>query len=107
MGVPAASPPCPLERATAPDGQPSQQPIGSTHGDNHCHRAHDPRSSLLPLVVLSLCGFTSVTTELMPCGLLTRIASDLGAGIAAAGTRTSVYAAAIVVTVLPLTRKLR
>ncbi|MFE4834496.1 MFS transporter [Arthrobacter sp. NPDC056691] len=62
------------------------------------------RSSLLPLVVLSLCGFTSVTTELLPSGLLTGIAADLGAGIAAAGFLTSAYAAAIVVTVLPLTR---
>ncbi|MFK4296666.1 putative MFS family arabinose efflux permease [Arthrobacter sp. GAS37] len=62
------------------------------------------RSSLLPLVVLSLCGFTSITTELLPSGLLTRIASDLGTGIAGAGSLTSVYAAAIVVTVLPLTR---
>ncbi|WP_284981663.1 MFS transporter [Arthrobacter sp. efr-133-TYG-118] len=62
------------------------------------------RSSLLPLVVLSLCGFTSVTTELLPSGLLTRIAADLGTGIAGAGSLTSVYAAAIVLTVLPLTR---
>lgn len=62
------------------------------------------RSPLLPLVVLSLCGFTSVTTELLPSGLLTRIAPDLGTGIAPAGALTSVYAGAIVVTVLPLTR---
>ncbi|MBT8159554.1 MULTISPECIES: hypothetical protein [Arthrobacter] len=61
------------------------------------------RSSLLPLVVLSLCGFTSVTTELLPSGLLTRIALDLGTGIAGAGSLTSAYAAAIVLTVLPLT----
>jgi predicted MFS family arabinose efflux permease len=61
-------------------------------------------SSLLPLVVLSLCGFTSVTTELLPSGLLTSIAADLGTGIAGAGSLTSVYAAAIVLTVLPLTR---
>jgi predicted MFS family arabinose efflux permease len=54
--------------------------------------------------VLSLCGFTSVTTELLPSGLLSRVASDLGTGIAAAGSLTSVYAAAIVLTVLPLTR---
>lgn len=62
------------------------------------------RSSLWPLVVLSLCGFTSVTTELLPSGLLTRIASDLGTGLAGAGSLTSLYAAAIVLTVLPLTR---
>jgi predicted MFS family arabinose efflux permease len=62
------------------------------------------RSTLVTLVVLSLCGFTSVTTELMTSGLLTRIASDLGAGIAEAGSLTSVYAAAIVVTVIPVTR---
>ncbi|MFF0990797.1 MFS transporter [Kocuria nitroreducens] len=61
-------------------------------------------ASLLPLVVLGLCGFISVTTQLLPSGLLTRIASDLDIGIPAAGTLTSVYAVAIVVTVLPLTR---
>jgi len=62
------------------------------------------RSSLLPLIVLSLCGFISVTTELLPSGLLTGMAADLGTGISAAGALTSAYAAAIVLTVLPLTR---
>ncbi|RKR13675.1 MFS transporter [Arthrobacter oryzae] len=61
------------------------------------------RSSLLPLIVLSLCGFISVTTELLPSGLLTGMAADLGTGISAAGALTSAYAAAIVLTVLPLT----
>jgi predicted MFS family arabinose efflux permease len=62
------------------------------------------RTLLAPLVVLSLCGFTSVTTELTTSGLLTRMAADLGTGIADAGALTSTYAIAIVVTVLPLTR---
>jgi predicted MFS family arabinose efflux permease len=61
-------------------------------------------TSLLPLIVLSLCGFISVTTQLLPSGLLTNLAADLSIGIPAAGTLTSVYAVAIVVTVLPLTR---
>lgn len=61
-------------------------------------------ASLLPLLMLGLSGFISVTTQLLPSGLLTSIASDLDIGIPAAGTLTSVYAVAIVVTVLPLTR---
>ena len=81
----------------AADVQPSTSTTSTTSTDPQVRG----RSRLVPLVVLSLCGFTSVTTELMTSGLLTRIAADLGAGIAQAGALTSVYAIAIVVTVPP------
>lgn len=62
------------------------------------------RFPLLSVLVLAFAGFVSVTTELMPSGLLTEIAPALGASVSVTGTMTSVYALGIVLTVLPLTR---
>lgn len=56
------------------------------------------------ILVLAFAGFISVTTELMPSGLLTQIAPDLGVEVAPAGALTAIYAMGIVLTVLPLTK---
>lgn len=57
-----------------------------------------------PLLVLAAIGFVSVTTELLPAGLLPEIRSDFGVSESQAGLLTAVYAAVIVVSVLPLVR---
>lgn len=59
---------------------------------------------MLAVLILAITGFVSVTTELMPSGLLTQIAPDLGTSVGPAGSVTAAYAIGIVVTVLPLTR---
>ncbi len=65
--------------------------------------ARIPRAGLL---VLSAAGFTAVTTELLPSGLLPEISRDLGVQESAVGALTAVYAAVIVFTALPLSRLL-
>jgi len=54
--------------------------------------------------VLAAAGFTAVTTELLPSGLLPQISRDLGVDESAVGSLTAVYAAIIVFTALPLSR---
>ncbi|WP_026556742.1 MFS transporter [Arthrobacter sp. 35W] len=56
------------------------------------------------LLVLAAIGFTAVTTELLPSGLLPQISHDLGVEESAVGSLTAAYAAVIVVTALPLSR---
>lgn len=56
------------------------------------------------LLVLAAAGFTAVTTELLPSGLLPQISRDLGVDESAVGSLTAVYAAIIVFTALPLSR---
>ncbi|SEJ42154.1 Predicted arabinose efflux permease, MFS family [Arthrobacter sp. yr096] len=56
------------------------------------------------LLVLAAAGFTAVTTELLPSGLLPQISRDLGVEESAVGSLTAVYAAIIVFTALPLSR---
>lgn len=65
--------------------------------------ARIPRAGLL---VLAAAGFTAVTTELLPSGLLPEISRELGVGESAVGSLTAVYAAVIVFTALPLSRLL-
>ncbi|MEW1811966.1 MFS transporter [Pseudarthrobacter phenanthrenivorans] len=65
--------------------------------------ARIPRAGLL---VLSAAGFTAVTTELLPSGLLPQISRELGVQESAVGALTAVYAAVIVFTALPLSRLL-
>ncbi|WP_427016247.1 MFS transporter [Pseudarthrobacter sp. P1] len=56
------------------------------------------------LLVLAAIGFTAVTTELLPSGLLPQISRDLGVEESAVGSLTAAYAAVIVFTALPLSR---
>ncbi|MFE4194651.1 MFS transporter [Paenarthrobacter sp. NPDC056912] len=58
------------------------------------------------LLVLAAAGFTAVTTELLPSGLLPQISRDLGVDESAVGSLTAAYAAVIVFTALPLSRLL-
>jgi predicted MFS family arabinose efflux permease len=58
------------------------------------------------LLVLAAAGFTAVTTELLPSGLLPEISRELGVQESAVGSLTVVYAAVIVFTALPLSRLL-
>ena len=57
-----------------------------------------------PLVVLAALGFTAVTTELLPSGLLPQISRDLGVEESSVGSLTAAYAAVIVVTAVPLSK---
>jgi predicted MFS family arabinose efflux permease len=58
------------------------------------------------LIVLAAIGFTAITTELLPSGLLPRISADFKVSEATAGYLTAGYAAIIVVTVIPLSMAL-
>ncbi|QNE13722.1 MFS transporter [Pseudarthrobacter sp. NBSH8] len=63
------------------------------------------QSNRLPvgaLIVLAAIGFTAITTELLPSGLLPQISGDFRVSEATAGYLTAGYAAIIVVTVIPL-----
>lgn len=63
------------------------------------------QSNRLPvgaLIVLAAIGFTAITTELLPSGLLPQISTDFRVSEATAGYLTAGYAAIIVVTVIPL-----
>jgi predicted MFS family arabinose efflux permease len=58
------------------------------------------------LIVLAAIGFTAITTELLPSGLLPQISADFKVSEATAGYLTAGYAAIIVVTVIPLSMAL-
>lgn len=63
------------------------------------------QSNRLPvgaLTVLAALGFTAITTELLPSGLLPQISADFRVSEATAGYLTAGYAAIIVLTVIPL-----
>ncbi len=65
-----------------------------------------PRTDRLPmaaLLILAAIGFTAITTELLPSGLLPQISQGLGVTEPVAGYLTAGYAAVIVVTVIPAT----
>ncbi|MET3720792.1 MULTISPECIES: MFS transporter [unclassified Arthrobacter] len=67
------------------------------------------QSNKLPvgaLIVLAAIGFTAITTELLPSGLLPQISADFKVSEATAGYLTAGYAAIIVVTVIPLSMAL-
>lgn len=67
------------------------------------------QSNRLPvgaLIVLAAIGFTAITTELLPSGLLPQISADFRVSEATAGYLTAGYAAIIVVTVIPLSMAL-
>jgi DHA1 family L-arabinose/isopropyl-beta-D-thiogalactopyranoside export protein-like MFS transporter/DHA1 family inner membrane transport protein len=56
------------------------------------------------LVVLSLTAFAFITTELLPIGVLTLIAPDLGRSRSEVGLLVSGYAVVVVLASIPLTR---
>jgi predicted MFS family arabinose efflux permease len=58
------------------------------------------------LTVLAAIGFTAITTELLPSGLLPQISADFKVSEATAGYLTAGYAAIIVITVIPLSMAL-
>jgi predicted MFS family arabinose efflux permease len=58
------------------------------------------------LAVLAAIGFTAITTELLPSGLLPQISGDFKVSEATAGYLTAGYAAIIVITVIPLSMAL-
>lgn len=61
----------------------------------------------LPVICLALTGFTFVTTELMPIGLLPDIAQDMGKTEAFTGLLVTIYAWSVALTSLPLTMAVR
>ncbi|WP_456510264.1 MFS transporter [Arthrobacter sp. TE12231] len=65
-----------------------------------------PRLPWGGLLILAAAGFTAVTTELLPSGLLPQISRDLGVEESAVGSLTAAYAAVIVITAIPLSRLL-
>jgi predicted MFS family arabinose efflux permease len=64
--------------------------------------SHSNRLPVGALIVLAAIGFTAITTELLPSGLLPQISADFRVSEATAGYLTAGYAAIIVVTVIPL-----
>lgn len=64
----------------------------------------DTRLPLGALLVLAAIGFTSITTELLPAGLLPQISRGFGISEAQVGYLATAYAGIIVITVLPLTK---
>ncbi|MFI5085008.1 MAG: MFS transporter, partial [Actinomycetales bacterium] len=61
------------------------------------------RLPMAALLILAAIGFTAITTELLPSGLLPQVSSGLGVSEATAGYLTAGYAGIIVVTVIPVT----
>ena len=57
----------------------------------------------LPLVILTVAGFTFNTSELIPIGLLSDIAADFGITEARAGLLITIYAWVVALLSLPLT----
>jgi predicted MFS family arabinose efflux permease len=84
------------------------RPAPRLHVDAHDPDGSGPRADcrsslpLLPLLVLAAVGFVSVTTELLPAGLLPDIGAEFGVGESATGLLTAGYAAIIVVSVIPI-----
>ncbi|MBM0202850.1 MFS transporter [Micromonospora sp. STR1s_5] len=63
-----------------------------------------PRRAKAVLVTLSLAAFAFITTELLPVGLLTRMAPDLDRSRSQVGLLVSGYAVVVVLASVPLTR---
>ncbi|MEU5655107.1 MFS transporter [Streptomyces sp. NPDC047737] len=76
----------------------------SRHKERTASTGNETRFPLFAVLVFAFTGFLSLTTELLPSGLLTLIAPDLHVSVAMAGAVTTAYAVGVVVTVLPLTR---
>ncbi|WP_435204123.1 MFS transporter [Micromonospora sp. bgisy143] len=63
-----------------------------------------PRRAAYALAALSAATFCYVTTEVLPIGLLTLIASDLGRSRSEAGLLVTGYAVVVMIVAVPLTR---
>ncbi|WP_309106089.1 MFS transporter [Arthrobacter sp.] len=59
---------------------------------------------LAAMLVLAAIGFTAITTELLPSGLLPQMAEDFDVGESQVGLLTVAYAGIVVVTVVPMAR---
>ncbi|MGC4877915.1 MFS transporter [Micromonospora sp. DT43] len=66
-----------------------------------------PRRAVYALAALSAATFCYVTTEVLPIGLLTLIAPDLGRSRSEAGLLVTGYAVVVMIVALPLTRVTR
>lgn len=64
----------------------------------------DQRRAVAALVALAVSAFAMVTTELLPGGVLTFVAADLGRSTAQIGLLVTAYAAVVVIASVPLTR---
>lgn len=62
-----------------------------------------PRRAVAALVVIAAGAFCFVTSETLPSGMLTLIASGLGESVSATGQLITVYAAVVMIFSLPLT----
>lgn len=95
-------------RTTLPRRAPGRRAPGLRRGPGSARRAHGAPVArpaplpLLPLLVLSAVGFASVSTELLPAGLLPDIGASFEVSESAAGLLTAGYAGVIVVSVIPL-----
>ncbi|MBT1001524.1 MFS transporter [Paenarthrobacter sp. DKR-5] len=67
-------------------------------------RTREDPLPLPALVTLAAVGFTAITTELLPSGLLPQIGQGFGVSEAEVGHLTAGYALVIVVSVIPLTK---
>ena len=92
--------------ATLPEAQPLAKEERATYGSTAVPRRGPQKIPWPGLLVLAAAGFTAVTTELLPSGLLPQISRDLGVEESAVGSLTAAYAAIIVFTALPLSRLL-
>jgi predicted MFS family arabinose efflux permease len=63
-----------------------------------------PRRARAALVVLSVAAFAFITTEMLPIGLLTRMAPDLDRSLSQVGLLVTGYAVVVVLASVPLTR---
>ncbi len=88
-----------IRRFDANNAREAEHPIGS------------PRPPVAPavstraaVIVLAVAGFVGQTASLLPAGMLPQIAAGLRVSLAAAGALTAIFALAIVLTVVPLTR---
>jgi predicted MFS family arabinose efflux permease len=82
------------------------RPLSAPAASPRAAAVHAPRFPRGGLLILAAAGFTAVTTELLPSGLLPQISRDLGVEESAVGSLTAAYAAVIVFTALPLSRLL-
>lgn len=74
----------------------------STPSDTSATPAVDRRRAVAALAALSFATFTFVTTEILPSGLLTLMAPDLGRSTAQIGLLVTGYALVVVVASVPL-----
>lgn len=65
-------------------------------------RTGGDRLPAAPLLALAIGVFVALTAEVLPVGVLSRVAADLGVGVGAAGLLVSAYAVVVMVGSIPL-----